>query len=55
MNEKKQESRILERSKSTNIAESSKKQSFFSLKNLKAKSSLKKVGRSRTQKGHKNY
>lgn len=55
MDEKKQDSRILERSKSSASAESSKKQSFFSLKNLKAKTSLKKVGRSRTQKGHKNY
>lgn len=55
MNEKKQDSRILERSKSSVITESSKKQPLFSLKNLKAKTSLKKVGRSRTQKGHKNY
>ncbi len=31
------------------------KRSFLNFKNAKAKSSVKKVGRSRTQKGHKNY
>lgn len=58
MDKKKQESRILEQSKSSTRAiarAGTLKKSFLSIKNLKAKTTLKKVGRSRTQKGHKNY
>lgn len=31
------------------------KKSYLNVKKMKAKTSLKKVGRSRNQKGHKNY
>lgn len=54
MDEKKDESRISERSK-INLKVDPLKKPFLCPKNLRAKTSLKKVGRSRTQKGHKNY
>ena len=54
MDEKKDGSKILELSK-LNSRPDSLKRSFLNLKNGKAKTSVKKVGRSRTQKGNKNY
>ena len=54
MDEKKDGSKNLELSKPHSRPDSFKR-SFVNLKNGKAKTSVKKVGRSRTQKGHKNY
>ena len=52
--DKKDAPKKLELIKPNSKAETQKK--FLpSLKNCKAKTSIKKVGRSRTQKGHKNY
>lgn len=53
MGEKKEDLKISELMKSGSKVEV--KKSFKNLKNFKAKTSIKKVGRSRTQKGHKNY
>ena len=53
MDEKKEGLKNLEFMKLSSKAENLKK-NFNSLKNNKAKSCMKKVGRSRNQKGHKN-
>jgi hypothetical protein len=54
MDEKKDGTKVLEFMKSNSKVEISKKV-FSNLKNCKAKSSVKKIGRSRNQKGHKSY
>ena len=54
MDEKKDGSKILELSRPNSKLDSLKR-SFLNLKNGKVKASVKKVGRSRNQKGHKNY
>jgi hypothetical protein len=54
MDEKKDGTKTLELLK-TNNKNLAFKKSFLNFKNAKAKSSVKKVGRSRTQKGHKNF
>jgi hypothetical protein len=54
MSEKKDETKIIELMKPSSKVESLKK-SFSNLRKFNAKSSVKKVGRSRNQKGHKNY
>jgi len=53
MENEKSENKVLFEQKKAKL--NALKKSFLSLKNVKAKMSLKKVGRSRTQKGHKNY
>jgi hypothetical protein len=58
MDEKKEGSKILEFMKPNSKVEISKKpgeKGFFGLKNSKAKTSVKKIGRSRNQKGQKSY
>ena len=54
MDEKKEVLKNLDFMKLASKSENAKK-SFINLKNNKAKSCMKKVGRSRNQKGHKNY
>ncbi|MBC7540179.1 MAG: hypothetical protein H7281_15245 [Bacteriovorax sp.] len=54
MDDKKEGIKALEFMKQISKGEVLKK-GFLNLKNCKAKTGLKKVGRSRNQKGHKNY
>lgn len=54
MDDKKEGTKILEIMKPNSKVEISKK-GFFGLKNSKAKTFIKKIGRSRNQKGQKSY
>lgn len=54
MEDKKDGPKILELMKSPSKLVALKR-AYLNLKNCKAKTGLKKVGRSRNQKGHKNY